>query len=70
MKGLFGIGGTKIGGLDKYSLTLLLVYALEPMGLDKGYAVIRCITNHTHIYYMITVFLYVSTKNKRLFSTN
>ena len=24
----------------------LLVYALEPKGLDKGYVVIQCITNH------------------------
>ena len=24
----------------------LLVYALEPIGLDKGYVVIQCITNH------------------------
>ena len=24
----------------------LLVYALEPIGLEKGYVVIQCITNH------------------------
>ena len=38
------IGSNASGGL--------LVYALEPMGLDKGYDVIRCITNHTYIYIM------------------
>ena len=27
----------------------LLVYALEPMRLDKGYDVIRCITNHIYV---------------------
>ena len=38
------------------------------MGLDKGYVVIQCITND--IYYVIEVFLHVSTKNKVLFNTN
>ena len=28
----------------------LLVYALEPIGLDKGYIVIQCITNHISFY--------------------
>ena len=27
----------------------LLVFALEPIGLDKGYAIIQCITNHIYI---------------------
>ena len=25
---------------------IMLVYALEPIGLDKGYVVIQCINNH------------------------
>ena len=36
-------------GMHKTYTQSLLEYALEPMGLDKGYVVIRCITNHTYI---------------------
>ena len=38
----------------------LLIYALEPIGLHKGYIVIQCITRY--IIYMIKVFLHVSMK--------
>ena len=32
--------------IDSSASGRLLVYALEPIGLDKGYVVIQCITNH------------------------